>query len=56
MDVISIAYYAIVCGILSAVAPGMSNLKIRLAVGAVVGMAAAGLLPSVQGLLYGGAG
>lgn len=54
MDPISLVYYAVICAVLSVVAPSMSTSTIRLAVGAVVGMAAAGGLPLVQSMLSAG--
>lgn len=52
MDPIALAFYAVVCGVLSAVAPSMPRLPIRLAIGAVVGMAAASFLPMLKGMLH----
>jgi uncharacterized protein YjeT (DUF2065 family) len=51
MDPITLAFYAIVCGLLSAVAPRVPRLPLRLAIGAVVGIVAASLLPVIKGLL-----
>jgi len=48
MDPITLGFYAIVCGLLSAVAPSMPRLPVRLAIGAVVGLAAASLLPLLK--------
>lgn len=51
MDPISAAYYASVCGLLGLVSPYLGRLVVRLIVGACVGVAAAGALPFVQGLI-----
>ena len=53
MDPITIAFYAIVCGCLSAVAPKLPKLPVRLGVGAGVGILAATVLPLIQGALGG---
>jgi hypothetical protein len=50
MDVFSIGFYAVVCGVLGAVAPGLGNLLFRLFFGAFVGIVAAVLLPAVRGI------
>lgn len=52
MDPIAIAFYAVICGCLSAVAPNLGGMPIRLAIGAVVGVIAALVLPMVKGVLY----
>lgn len=51
MDPISLAFYAIVCGILSLVAPNFGGMAPRLAIGAAVGIAAAAVLPFVRGMM-----
>ena len=48
MDPVSLLYYALICAVLSFIAPSLRTSTVRLAVGAVVGMAAAGVLPFVQ--------
>ena len=53
MDPISIAFYAVVCGILSVVAPNLGGIPVRLAVGAVVGVIAAIGLPLLRGMMGG---
>jgi len=52
MDPIAIAFYAVICGCLSAVAPNLGGMPIRLAIGAIVGVIAALVLPMVKGVLY----
>ncbi len=52
MDPITLAFYAIVCGCLSAVAPTFPKLPVRLAVGAAVGIFAAAILPWLRGVLH----
>jgi hypothetical protein len=54
MDPVSLGYYAAICAALGVAAPWMGALPVRLIVGALVGVAAAALLPQVQGLLGGG--
>jgi len=51
MDPITLGFYAVVCGALSAVAPNFPRLPIRLGIGAVVGLIAASALPMVKGML-----
>ena len=51
MDPIALTFYAVVCGLLSAVAPTMPRLPVRLAIGAVVGILAASLLPVLKGMM-----
>ena len=48
MDPISLTFYAIVCGCLSAVAPNFPRLPIRLGIGAAVGLIAASVLPMIR--------
>ncbi len=52
MDPITLAFYAIVCGCLSAVAPNFPRLPVRLGIGAIVGIAAAAVLPEIKGMLH----
>ena len=52
MDPISLGFYAVVCGILSAVAPNFPRLPIRLGIGAVVGVIAATVLPWIKGAMH----
>ena len=51
MDPVALAYYAAVCGLLGAFAPRAGGMPARLALGAVVGVIAAGLLPWLHSLL-----
>lgn len=51
MDAISLGFYALVCGALSVAAPNLGGLPARLAVGAVVGLVAASLLPILRGMM-----
>jgi len=48
MDPIALAYYAIVCGALSCCAPLIGGILARLAIGVVVGLVAAALLPMLR--------
>ncbi len=49
MDMISLAFYAAICGILSYFAPNFGPPFARLGIGAVVGIIAATLLPILKG-------
>ncbi len=51
MDPIAIVFYALVCGVLSLFAPNMGGRVPRLAIGAVVGVVAALLLPVLKSLM-----
>ena len=51
MEPISLAFYAAVCGLLSVFAPNLGGAVPRLAVGAVVGIIAAAVLPSLRGMM-----
>ena len=51
MEPISLAFYAVVCGLLSLVAPALGGMMPRVAVGAVVGLAAAAVLPMIRGMM-----
>lgn len=51
MDVVTIAYYATVCGVLSLAGPRMSRAPVRFAVGIGIGVAAALLLPVIRSAL-----
>ena len=51
MDPISLVFYAIVCGILSLVAPNLGGMAPRLATGAIVGIVAAAVLPFLRSAL-----
>ena len=54
MDPIALTFYAVICGLLSAVAPSLGGRLPRLAIGAVVGVIAAAVLPMVRTALAGG--
>ena len=51
MDPITLSFYAVVCGALSIVAPNLGGFIPRLAIGAVVGIVAATVLPLARGVL-----
>jgi len=53
MDPITLVFYAVVCGCLSAAAPRFPGLTIRLGVGAGVGILAASVLPLIKDTLPG---
>jgi len=48
MDPVTMIYYATVCAVLSVGAGTMRTMKWRLLIGALVGVAAAAVLPSVR--------
>jgi hypothetical protein len=48
MDPISITFYAVICGILSMVAPNLGGTISRLGIGAIVGILAATILPIIR--------
>ncbi|MEL7116928.1 MAG: hypothetical protein AAGP08_15335 [Pseudomonadota bacterium] len=50
MDPIALAFYAVVCGCLSAASPKLPSLPVRLAIGAGVGVIAALVLPVLRGV------
>lgn len=51
MDLTAIVFYAAVCGVLSMAAPNMGGRISRLAIGAVVGVIAAAVLPILRGII-----
>ncbi|MEP0521449.1 MAG: hypothetical protein ABJO09_06360 [Hyphomicrobiales bacterium] len=51
IDATTIAWYAVVCGILSACAPSLGGLGLRLAIGGGVGIFAASVLPFIRGMM-----
>ena len=51
MDVTALAFYACICGLLSFASPAFGTPLRRLAIGAVVGIAAAALLPILRAAL-----
>ena len=51
MDPISLTFYAAVCGLLSLFAPSLGGRIPRLAIGAVVGVIAATVLPLLRAAL-----
>jgi len=52
MDIISLAFYGIICGVLSFLSPAMTNKILRLAIGVGVGLLAAAVLPIIRGSGY----
>lgn len=52
MDIITVSYYAFVCGILGLAGPRLGAPLIRLIVGGIVGILAATALPPVR-LIFG---
>ena len=53
MEPISLVFYAVICGLLSVFAPNLGGALPRMAVGAVVGIAAAATLPILRGMMVG---
>lgn len=51
MDPVTLGFYALVCGVLSVLSPGLGPMGTRLIIGAVVGVLAATMLPMVRGSL-----
>ncbi len=51
LDPTALAFYAIICGLLSALAPSLGRPLRRLTIGAVVGILAAALLPTLKVVL-----
>lgn len=49
----AIAWYAAICGCLSAFAPNLGGTMLRLGIGAAVGIFAATLLPFIRGMMVG---
>ena len=48
MDPIALVYYAVICAGLAGLSPRFKTLMLRLGIGAVVGLVAAGMLPAVH--------
>lgn len=48
MDIITVSYYAFVCGVLGLAGPHIGRPLIRLVIGGIVGVLAASLLPMVR--------
>ncbi|AKO95320.1 MAG: hypothetical protein RID15_12840 [Marinovum algicola] len=48
MDIITVSYYALVCGALGLAGPRLGRPLIRLGIGGIVGILAATLLPTVR--------
>jgi hypothetical protein len=53
LDLVALVFYAIVCGVLSWAGPRLGTPFVRFGIGAIVGVVAASLLPSVR-LVIGG--
>lgn len=51
IDTTTIAWYAVICGILSALAPSLGGIGLRLAIGGGVGVFAASVLPAIRGMM-----
>lgn len=49
MDGLTVVWYAAICGVLSAFAPSFGGRKMRLVIGAIVGILAASLFPFMRG-------
>lgn len=52
MDPFTLTYYAVVCAALAGVSPRFKTLPLRLFIGAVVGVVAAGVLPGIAAALH----
>ncbi len=51
MDPVSLVFYAIVCGCLGLAGPRLGTAPVRLGIGAMVGVVAVAVLPSLRSLL-----
>jgi hypothetical protein len=54
LDPVTLAYYGLICGALSFVAPRWRKPGLRFLVGILVGLVAAGLLPTIRQSLLAG--
>jgi hypothetical protein len=50
-DATVIAWYAVICGVLSAFAPSFGGRIVRIVIGGIVGIVAATMLPMVRSLM-----
>ncbi|MDJ0857816.1 MAG: hypothetical protein QNI90_14470 [Dinoroseobacter sp.] len=51
MDIVALTFYALVCGLLSLLAPNFGGRLQRVIIGAGVGVVAAAILPILRGTL-----
>ena len=51
IDATAIAWYAVICGVLSAFAPSFGGRVVRIVIGGIVGIVAATVLPMVKSLM-----
>ena len=51
MDITALSFYAVVCGALSVAAPNLGRPAVRFALGALVGILAAAVLPVLKGFI-----
>ncbi|MFW2543000.1 hypothetical protein ACN2XU_10180 [Primorskyibacter sp. 2E107] len=51
MDLVSLGFYALVCGLLGLAGPRLGRAPVRLGIGAVVGIVAVTVLPLLRGAL-----
>ncbi len=51
MDITSIGFYGVICGALAGAAPFLGAVWVRILIGAVVGAAAASVLPAIRGMI-----
>lgn len=51
MDIITLAYYGLICGLLGFSAPVVKKPMLRLVLGVVTGLIGAAMLPYVRGML-----
>lgn len=54
MDPISLGFYAVICGVLSAAGPAMGGFMMRFGIGVVIGAGAAWVLPLLKTALGSG--
>jgi hypothetical protein len=53
VDIVTLTYYAAICGVLSVAAPYLGNRLVRLAIGVSVGVIAAAILPMARAAMGG---
>ena len=51
IDAAAIAWYAVICGALSAFAPSFGGRSVRIIIGGIVGIVAATVLPMVRSMM-----
>ena len=52
MDIFTLTFYGIVCGLLAYASPTMKNKIIHLLIGVTIGLIAAAILPFIRSIAY----